>query len=159
TPRTGYIRTVVIHVGVVDDRRTVINVHAVTVWCIVTINPRTSNVTLRYKYPMCGRDDHIYRDTHARAQWSPAIVTTTATPVNPGRSPLVTGYPRPAVIVGIVPSAIVKRRPSPIVIRNPRVTIGSHHPVATGRIGLEISTGIRQPDITIFRVVDPFTVR
>src|SRR5690606_36962336 len=83
--RTGYIRTVIIHIGIVNNRRAIVNIHAVPIGRIVAIDPRATNVALRHKYPMCGGNAHIYGDTHTWTKRCPAVIATAAAPAYPGR--------------------------------------------------------------------------
>src|SRR5690606_19323875 len=96
---------------------------------------------------------------HFRSERRPAIVATTAPPRNPSRSPFVIWDPSPSIPIRVHPSPVVERRPSPLVMRDPSVAIFCHYPVSVGRIGHEIGASIRQPDITVVRIVHPFSVR
>src|SRR5690606_25143825 len=64
--RTTHIRTVVIHIRVVDDGGAVIYPYPIPIRCIVAIQPRAGNVTLRYEYPMVMRDADVHINAHLR---------------------------------------------------------------------------------------------
>lgn len=157
--RTAYVRTVVVYVRVVDDRGAVIYPHLVAVRRIVTIQPWAGDIPLRHKHPVMVGNADMYVDAHARTQRCPAVVTAAAPPAYPSRPPLVTRYPGPTVIVGIRPAAIMEWRPSPSIVRYPGVPVVGHHPMAISGVGLEALFRVRKPYISIFRIVDPLSVR
>jgi len=155
----AYVRTVVVHVRVVDNGSTVVYPHAIAVRCIVTVQSWAGNVPLGHEYPMVVGDADVHINAHARAKRRPTVVTTATPPAHPGRSPFVTRYPGPAVVIGIRPAAVVEWSPPPVVIRHPGVTVAGHHPVAVGGIRLKALFRIRKPYISIFRVIYPLPVR
>lgn len=108
---------------------------------------------------MMVRDADMDINAHAGAERCPAVVTAATAPAYPCRPPFVTGHPSPTVIIGIRPAAVMEGRPSPGIVGYPSVSIAGHHPIAVGSIGLEAWLRIRKPDISVFRVVYPLTVR
>jgi hypothetical protein len=66
--------------------------------------------------------------------------------------------PFPSVIVIIAPATIVKGGPSPGIIRHPGITIICHYPMPACGIRPKSVFGIRDPNITIGRVINPGTI-
>jgi hypothetical protein len=66
--------------------------------------------------------------------------------------------PFPSIIIIIAPAAIMKGGPSPGIIRNPGITIICHYPVPACGIRSESVFGIRDPNVTISRVINPSTI-
>jgi hypothetical protein len=56
------------------------------------------------------------------------------------------------------PTAIVKRRPAPGIVRYPSIAIFSHCPITIGAIGPKSIGNIRIPYITITGIIVPITV-
>src|SRR5690606_9502398 len=146
---------VIIHIRVIDDGGAVVYTHAVAVRCIIAVYPRAGNVALRYEHPVVMRDSDMHVDAHTRTQGCPAIVATSAPPAHPRRTPLISGYPRPAVVVAVRPPAVMERCPAPIVVRYPSVPVARHHPMAIRSVRLETVFRIRKPYISVFGIVYP----
>src|SRR5690606_32664820 len=106
--RSAHVRTVIIHIRVIDDGGAVVYTLAVAVRCIIAVYPRAGNVALRYEHPVVMRDSDMHVDAHTRTQGCPAIVATSAPPAHPRRTPLISGYPRPAVVVAVRPPAVME---------------------------------------------------
>src|SRR5205823_4626080 len=81
-----------------------------------------------------GREIDVYGDSRAigvrRRQRSPADVVVARLPVDPGRSPLVTRDPFPAVVGVVVPAAVVISRPAERLVGDPGPAEVGPHPVA-----------------------------
>lgn len=150
---------VIIHVRVVNNRGAVKYRYPIPVGCTIAIPPVAINMALGYKYPVVVWNTDVYVDAHTGAKRSPPVVAAATTPAHPRRSPIISGYPSPPIIVAICPAAIVERSPSPRIIRNPGIAVGSHYPMAVGGIRLEIRSRIREPDISIFRIIYPIPMR
>lgn len=88
----------------------------------------------------------------AGAERRPAAIATTETPAYPGRGPLITGYPYPAVVGIIGPAAVVISGPAPGFGRHPGIAIIGHYPVAIAAIGAEVATFIWHPNVTILGI-------
>src|SRR5688572_7280007 len=97
-------------------------------------------------------------NSHAGHKWGPPIVTTATSPCYPCRTPLRIGYPEPAVKIIKQPTTVVKRRPTPGVIGNPRVSVFRIDPIPVGSIGNKATVYSRDPDITMIAIVHPCSV-
>lgn len=97
-------------------------------------------------------------DSHARAEWCPSVVSTSASPTYPSWSPFVSGYPCPSVVVVMYPPAIMERCPAPAVVGYPGIAVVGHGPIAIAHVGLETRTHIGNPDISMFIIVDPVAI-
>ena len=69
-----------------------------------------------------------------RGEGNPTDVAITKPPIHPGRTPDRVRSPHPAVIVVEKPPAIVKRRPTPLVIALERPAVVGVDPVAAGEV-------------------------
>lgn len=151
-----------IHISIINDRGIVNNIHGLSGGIIAGIRTGV-DITAGNKCPPGIR--HIISraereiDTDTGAHWRPAIVSTALTPVYPSRPPGTSGNPYPAIIGTLRPTAVVERRPSPGIVRNPHIAIFGHYPMAIGIIGTEITSCVRGPYITILRIVQPLAVR
>jgi hypothetical protein len=148
----------IVYVVVIDDgslvyisgvvRRTAPVVEAVSV----------IHILRAYEYPPAVGAAIPHGDTDTGAKRRPAAIAATVTPANPCRSPLITGYPYPAIVGVIGPAAIVIASPTPWIFRYPCVAIVGHHPVAACAIRTEVATFVRHPNVAILRVADPLPI-
>jgi len=93
---------------------------------------------------------------------NPADVAITKAPIHPGRAPHRVWNPHPTVVVGEKPPAIVKRRPTPLVIALEAPAVVGVDPVATGEIRLKInsdSSSVRPPNAFQATGEDPLSIR
>jgi hypothetical protein len=116
---------------------------------------------LVYKDPVVHGDVDVYIDVDidSRGQWRPAVISVAIPPGNPTRTPFTAGDPNPSIPVVVVPSSIMERGPTPVIIRDPGPAIISICPVSIRTIWMETGTGIRDPDLAVFRHEDPVAVR
>lgn len=156
---SAYIRSVIINVRIVDNRGAVVYVDPIARWRVITVDVLAHHITLRQEYPVMGRDTDVDMDSHAWSQWSPAVISASASPAYPGRSPFVSGHPSPSVIVVVYPSAVMERRPSPAVIGNPGVAVVGHCPITITHVWLESWACIGDPDISMFVIINPIAMR
>lgn len=156
--RPAYVGAVVIHIRIIDDRCLVIYVHPIARMRVVAVHVAMHHIALRQEYPVMVRYAHVDVDGHPRAQWRPAVVATAAAPAHPGRAPLVSGYPSPAVVVVVHPTAVVEGRPAPVVVRYPGVAVVGHRPVPVRHVGLETGPDMGNPDVAVLVIVDPIAV-
>jgi hypothetical protein len=129
---------------------------------VIVINICSSKIPVSYKAPPIIRNlvaiaiGHI--DTDARFDRSPSIITFRSSPGNPSRPPLITWHPyRPVYGIGI-PTTVMKRRPSPGIIRDPCPSGIGKYPIPIGTIRSKPRIYIRHPNISIIRIIYPFTV-
>jgi len=108
---TTVIPIVIVDIGVVDDGGPVVNGRAVTV--VVTVHVAVVHIPVGKEGPVAGRQVNVDIDVDAGAHGCPSVVSTAASPADPGRCPFVTGNPCPPVVVVIIPTAVVERCPSP----------------------------------------------
>jgi hypothetical protein len=159
SPRTGIIPVPVIHISIVDDDRVIVDI-TISVSVVMRISV-VVDISLRYKYPVEIRNPYpnINIDIDTRAQWSPAIITATASPAHPCRSPAGIRNPDPSPAAAVIPASIMKWCPSPFVIRYPGISIFGHLPMSVTVIGSEIILiNIRSPYVSVLRVIYPYTV-
>jgi len=158
-PRT-HIHPVIIDIRVTDHRSVINDIDYPRASYIIIINPLAGNIGRRRANPVAAWD-RAYRkaQTNSRPQRCPTIIFAAVAPAYPCRSPLVSGYPFPSVVIIITPSAVVEGCPSPGIIRNPGCSVVGINPVPICGIGPETRTGIRYPDISVFRVFYPSAIR
>ena len=97
-----------------------------------------------------------------RGQRCPAAVNIGRTPVNPGRTPAVTGYPVPTVDARAMPAAVVEGRPSPAVCGMPvpaDIAVNPAPPVAVRPPAGVHSGDCWPPDPAVSAVINPVAVR
>ncbi|MNT11173.1 hypothetical protein D3C71_1054940 [compost metagenome] len=112
-----------------------------------------------HKCPEVHRNINGYIDTHARTHWCPTVVVVTLTPIYPCWSPFIVRNPSPTITVIVVPTTIVKWSPTPVIVGYPGITIVGHCPITIGGIRLEVRANVRNPNIAIIGVINPFSVR
>ena len=148
---------------IIDDRSPVDNGDVIRLPDIVIIYLRTGDIPVRNKTPVVRRRSIAATVSSAIAEIGahrrPAIVIVAVAPAHPGGSPLVAGYPHPAIAVLEVPAAIVKSSPAPGIAGIPGPALIGIDPVPIGGIGLEIRADVRQPNVSVVRVVDPLPIR
>jgi hypothetical protein len=130
---------------------------------IIVTDLRAGNILMGNKGPVVRRriipTAKRGADTDIGSQGRPTVIIGAVPPAHPGGRPFLTGDPHPSITVLEEPAAIVERRPAPGIFGSPGPAFIRIDPVAVGGIGLEIRTGIGQPDISVIRVVDPLTIR
>jgi len=137
--RPTIVVVIVIHHGIVDDFGLIDNLHPGSIRSIVMVWVVMVNPCLWEKNPVERREIYTHIDRYSRSKRSPAIISTTGSPANPSRSPFVARNPGPTLIVIIkIPSAIMERSPSPVIIRYPSVAIFRHYPSTIGAIRMKI---------------------
>lgn len=155
--RAAIIAVVVVHVGIVDDCCLVVNGRTVSV--VISVHIAVIHSVVRQKGPIVSGNMNVDIDMNAGSHGCPPVITAATSPGNPGRSPLVAGNPCPSIIVIVIPSSVVERRPTPRVVRHPGVAVIGHHPISVGCVGVKVSSDIRNPHPAISSVVDPSAVR
>jgi hypothetical protein len=155
--RTAVITVITVHVGIVDNGSPVVNGRAIS--AIVSVHIVVIHVGMWQKRPIESGNIDVYADIYAGSHRCPSVVAAATSPDNPCRCPFVTGNPCPSVIVVVIPSAVMERRPPPGVVRYPGVTVVGHHPVAVGCVRMKVSFDIGNPHPAISAVVDPPAVR
>jgi len=155
--RPAVITVIIIYVGIVDNGSPVVNGRAVST--IVSVHIAVIHVGVWQKSPVDPGNIDINAYIYAGSHWCPSIIAAATSPGNPCRCPFVTGNPCPSVIVVVIPSAVMERRPSPGVVRYPGVTIVGHHPIAVGCIRMKVPFDIGNPHPTISAVIEPPAVR
>lgn len=144
------------HLGIVDDR------NIVRVADVVIIDVSSSKIPVADERPVIGRYIIIiavpYCDADTRAKRRPAVITFGSSPGHPSRAPLVIGNPHGSVVWVVIPATIVKRRPSPWIIRNPCPSLIGIYPVAVSGIGNKSGSNIGSPDISIIRTFKPRSI-
>jgi hypothetical protein len=146
-----------------DYCRMVDNVHHSRSGNAMSVHVAIGYISIRHEAPVSMGNSVviIYRqvDSKARHQWSPSIVSTTASPGNPCRPPRGIRHPNPSVKIIEKPPAIMKRSPSPIVIRDPGVTILRVDPIAVGSVRHKTGINPWYPYVPVLAVVHPCTIR
>src|SRR6185312_9652767 len=99
--------------GAIDDHRPSENDNRALRRQEVAPYARRHQIARRQKDPV-GRIIVVFVDDLVRRQWRPADIVVTAAPIDPGRTPLVTGHPEPTKPAIMRPAAIVKRHPTPV---------------------------------------------
>ena len=90
-----------------------VHIHAHIATLIIIVHVVVVKVIRVYKYPVVIRI-FVYAAVYmARTHWCPSVVAAAGAPANPGRCPLVTGYPYPTVVSIVSPATIVVCCPSP----------------------------------------------
>src|SRR5690606_5071819 len=115
-------------------------------------------VTVGNKNPEMYGDINGYSNMKSGQKWSPSVIATTGTPVNPSRAPDIIRHPSPAIIIIVKPTSIVKGGQTPNVIRYPGVTKFSHYPTAICHVGVKISRYRWNPYRTILCMVNPTSI-
>src|SRR5215472_3876252 len=98
------------------------------------------------------------------ADWgkgNPTDVAITKAPIHPGRTPHRVWNPHPTVVVGEIPPAIVKRRPTPLVIALEAPAVIGVDPVPAGEIRPKIDSDdrlVRPPNTAQTTDDDPLSV-
>ena len=95
---------------------------------------------------------------NARPDWRPSVIVCRLPPGNPSGAPFITGYPHGPVIRVGIPAAIMKRRPAPCIIGNPRPSFICKNPVPVGVIRAKAVGYIGHPYITISGCVNPCAI-
>ena len=93
----------------------------------------------------------------ARRERRPADVAVARAPGDPGRTPHGSRNPAPAAGARD-PAAVVKRRPTPVPVRDPGPAVLGQRPVAARRVGREAGADdrrARRPDVAVAAVVVP----
>lgn len=99
---------------------------------------------------------HTY--TYSRAYWSPSVIITGSSPGHPSRSPFVIGNPNWPIGCICIPTPIMKRSPSPRIIRDPCPSLISQNPISVCGIGCKTRSNIGNPNVTILRIVNPGSI-
>src|SRR5690606_346885 len=148
---------------IVDDSGTINNGNIIAIRIVVPRNIPRSHITTGSKCPVVVRRivcSYSNGDTDTRTQWCPAKVITTTTPYYPCRGPIISRNPQPSIKGIVKPATIMKWSPPPLIIRipHPFIIVGIN-PITVGCIRTEISSYSRTPSITVFWIIDPFSVR
>jgi hypothetical protein len=101
----------------------------------------------------------IDADTDTGTHRSPAVISAAASPRYPCRRPFVAGNPCPAVIIVVIPAAVVERSPTPRIIGNPSVSVIGHRPVTIRGIRMKTARHTRNPNVSVIVVFYPCPVR
>ena len=118
--RTCYISTVITYISVINNGSIMDNVYYTCIWRIIIIDVGPIDISLRCANPI--PVGYIVsaakRKAYANAghQRSPTIIAAALAPAHPCWCPFIAGDPFPAVIIIIMPAAIMESCPSPGVI-------------------------------------------
>ncbi len=154
------IYAVIVAVIVVDDRRLVVDAPIAIAIYTEAKHPWAVDIALGHKNPEIKGSIERCPYAHTGPHGCPAVVPAARTPIDPGRPPLVVGYPGPAIKIVVKPATVVKRRPAPVVVGSPGVAVLGHYPLAVGSIRLEVTIHIvGRPDGSVLRVRSPASVR
>ena len=121
---------------------------------IIIRNMRAAEIIITNKMPVRIRGEkirtelnpNIYRKISIWRKRSPANIVIIITPLYPGRSPLIIRYPYPAVIIIIVPPAVMIGYPSKRFIRIPVPAIICPYPLTISIRRPMIANSIRAPN-------------
>ncbi|MNQ94060.1 hypothetical protein D3C85_1095600 [compost metagenome] len=160
--RTSVISSTVTNVSVVNDNR-ILDIYSVSAtvitWVTVIVNMSNRNEvpTKIWRYITAA---NVNVDINAWSHWRPAILAATTSPIYPSWSPSGIWQPNPVIVSVVHPTPVVEWSPAPIVVRYPSVAILCHSPTAISVIRPKIClVYIWSPNVPIFRVVDPSSVR
>lgn len=155
------ISSSIIHISIVYNS-SVVNVYIITsiiiAWIIITIYRSLWN-----KVPAisgkCVPTTKAYVNINAWTHWRPAIISATTSPIYPGWAPSCSWQPKPLSIVVVYPTSVMKGCPSPVIIRDPSISIFCHCPPALRIIRSKaVLVYIRPPNIAILWILNPSTV-
>lgn len=123
----------------------------------------TVEITVTDKDPMVVRvvvlssETDVYAD--AGTHGCPTVIAVGDSPTDPGRAPFITGNPHPSVSVVVIPTTVMKGRPTPFVVGDPSPTVVGQGPMAVSRIRYEVVTFVRQPHSPQLGIVYPLPIR
>jgi hypothetical protein len=160
-PGASVICSVIADISIIDNDG-ILNIYSVST-AVITGIAIIIDVSLGNKIPakIGNRIASAYIDIDADAwsKWSPSIITATASPTYPGRSPNGIWKPYPPVISIVDPTTIVKWCPAPIVIGDPSISIFCHGPTTICVIGSKfILVNIWPPYISVFGIFNPSAI-
>lgn len=155
---TSRIGIVIIDHSVVENCGVVVDFAVVFMMRVISVHMMIGESVLWYKNP-----EETWAIYHRivrilRASRRPAIITSAASPIDPSRSPFVSGNPCPSIEIFINPSSVVEWCPTPVVVRNPCIAIFSHDPVSVCTVRVKFLSDCRQPYITVSNVFYPISI-
>jgi len=136
-----------------------INVYRPVSGDAVVINRPAGYIPAWNKDPPGDGNIDIYINIPSGCERSPAVVIIGRTPADPCGAPFITRNPYPTVIVVKSPSTVMKRCPSPFVIRSPGITILGNDPLASGSVRLKPSFHRWNPGPSIIWIINPPSIR
>jgi hypothetical protein len=116
----GYIRMVIVHIGIINDSGIVYNVNYPCMRHVIVIYPWAVDITVRRANPIiighiiapANYNGYGYTGIH----WCPAVIATGVSPAYPSRCPFMPRDPFPSIIIIIMPPAVMESSPSPWVV-------------------------------------------
>ena|SRR5580704_3701861 len=115
----------------------------------------------RRRWSEAHRDGDTSAPDEDRRRGRPAKIRITGPPLDPSGCVLSARDPRPAPRLQIDPAAVVKGRPTPLVVACPEIVV-SVNPVTAGHVRYEVGAGLgraRGPHGAVRRIVGPRAMR
>jgi hypothetical protein len=113
-------------INIIDNSNIVYNSHIGVIMYIVTAHVRSVYIGPGEKGPVIGRRPVTvpgFTNLNIGPYGCPAIISAIFSPGDPRWRPVVPRHPHPSIGIIIKPVAIMKRRPSPVVIGEPGPTV------------------------------------
>jgi hypothetical protein len=152
-----------VDIRLIDDRRVIDDPFTIATANIVPVHVGSRNIPVPHEPPMIMvvsvASSKAQGDRDARSHGSPAVIAIRMSPGHPRRTPFIVRNPHPSIIIVVVPTAVVKGCPAPTIIGYPCPAVVRVDPVTPRRVGGEIRFGIRQPYVSILRVIHPLAIR
>jgi hypothetical protein len=150
-------------VDIIDNSNIVYNGHIGIIVYIVTAHVRPSYIRPGEKGPVIGRRPVTvpgFTNLNIGPYGCPAIISAIFSPGDPCRGPVIPWHPHPSIGIIIKPIAIMKRRPSPVVVGEPGPAVRRKNPMPRSSIRPEPCTDRSgYPYITIPVIIHPGSVR
>ena len=126
--------SIAVYICPIDYRRISYNSVVIISVYIVTAYIMSLQIPVSYEHPIISvpviSSSKTEINAYSRSHWRPAVIAACSSPGYPCRTPLVVRYPKPAIVSIIVPPAIMKRSPAPVIVGDPCPSVIGEYPVS-----------------------------